>query len=1261
MSRPGYVDRQALKSWADRLVSKGEFPRLIRQLILETTTDISTLGMPAGDGVAAGGWDGSVRTEKGNAWVPGGYSVWELSVDRSPGVKADKDYEKRDSTPDGTQLTETTYVEAILRPWTTRDAWAKNKTATGTWNEVRALGLDDIEAWLQSAPVTWAWLSEEFGLTPFGLRTGRSWWATWSSQTTPEISPDLVLAGRDEQFKGLLEHLNPGIVTIGGPSSNEVCAFIAAAAAKKDLDGEGQFLARLALVDDLTAWRRLLESRSPLILVALDPSFATEVPPDCIHTVLVPTVAGTKANLCLTNLDAGEVSSALRIAGMSNDRADELARLARRSLTALRRRLARKPALVRPTWASGAIPRAVRAMLMLGCWVDDNDGDRQMAEALSGMSYEDFHAECLGLSSCDDPFLAIVGSTWHLVSAVDAWMLLTASLTIDDFKRLESAVLNVIGEVDPALQLPEEARWWRASLDGKQRVYSADLRKGLSETLALLGTYGGVNIGGSLSGPGWVGRIVWQLLEAANGDATGHGWQSLASMLPLLAEAAPDQVADAVTKAATQRNAVLATMFATPDANPLFAGSSHVHLLWALEVLAWSEPHFGQSIDLLARLDRLDPGGRTGNRPAASLSRIFCPWHPEATVSPERRLKVLDAVRRRYPDIAWPLLVSLLPTAHATHFPTSAPKYRDWKPSQIAVSRVEYLEFILEILRRLIDDAGSFVPHWTELIDRYDHLPPQGREAFLSALTVLRASNDVDDTGRTTIWESLHKLAGHHREFSTASWALPEDELARLDEAASEFTPSTASARNALLFDGWSPHLGDVSLREDHEAFQTVLLERRAQALSQIVTEEGFSAALNVARRVKLPGAVGYALGAGAQPFDDEVFGLLSSSSASDVEMAFAYFHRRFQSEGWTWVRGLLARHCNAPADQRAQLLLAIRDVPTSWEVAAKDPDVNTAYWRRFSGVGLGHNFSHVEFVIRSLIGADRFVDALRVIQDYSSRGAVEGVLRANLIATALDCLLQDQDRMDSSDLYRHDFDDLFGVLETHVDALGADRVAALEWAYLGALGLEPSVPTLSRQLANTPSFFVTLIGYIYGGADETVQSPSPEDSARHTRIAGNAYNLLKAWHEPPGLVDGVMSAELLRKWINEASHELAVSGWLHHGMEHLGEVLIHTPSGPDELWPGEVVRDILEEKQDEDIETGIYLAIVNGRGVTGRALDEGGAKEDALAAKYEEDAARVSDDAPRAAAVLRRVAESYRQDARRNDAAAERYRAGLM
>jgi hypothetical protein len=82
------------------------------------------LAFPAGEGVAAGDWDGSVRSGAATLFILGGLSVWELGVRKGVGTKADEDYEKRAATPDGTPSTEATYVVAVLRPWTKRAKWS---------------------------------------------------------------------------------------------------------------------------------------------------------------------------------------------------------------------------------------------------------------------------------------------------------------------------------------------------------------------------------------------------------------------------------------------------------------------------------------------------------------------------------------------------------------------------------------------------------------------------------------------------------------------------------------------------------------------------------------------------------------------------------------------------------------------------------------------------------------------------------------------------------------------------------------------------------------------------------------------------------------------------------------------------------------------------------------------------------------------------------------------------------------------------------
>jgi hypothetical protein len=104
-----------------------------------------------------------------------------------------------------------------------------------------------------------------------------------------------------------------------------------------------------------------------------------------------------------------------------------------------------------------------------------------------------------------------------------------------------------------------------------------------------------------------------------------------------------------------------------------------------------------------------------------------------------------------------------------------------------------------------------------------------------------------------------------------------------------------------------------------------------------------------------------------------------------------------------------------------------------------------------------------------------------------------------------------------------------------------------LEWAYLGALGLDPSAPTLYEVLASDPAFFVQMISAIY--------KPHSAEAAEP---------LLSAWHGVPGETDdGAIEEEALRSWAEQARELLAVA-------DRVEAVLGGTSGGLGRLQVGE-------------------------------------------------------------------------------------------
>jgi hypothetical protein len=1264
----GLVDQTELARWADSREAQGELPRLIRRLILETGRGVVQLGFPGGEGIATGGWDGTARATETTAFIPDGLSLWELSVDKNPGKKADKDFAKRLATPDGSPTEGCTYVEVSLRRWGKRLEWANTRSAEGRWKAVRAYGIDDLETWLESAPITHAWLSELLGFHPHGLLSAETWWTSWSGATTPPLPAAVVLAGRSDQVTELRAKLaGPGqLTTVQGASPDDVIAFISALALTDAEAQGGLLLSRMALIDKVEAWRRLREHPVPLILVPRTQEVIDDLGAGSAHHLIVPIVGGEAADIKLEPIDSQDAGNALEAAGLSQRLARETGKIVRLSLLAARRRIAQKPELHRPQWATSPVSRLQRRALLVGRWDERSAGDISIVGKIFGDEYDLLREELSPLMSTQDPLFTHFGSSIGLVSHFDAWLLLRRELRKDDLELFQSAVNTVFSEINPAFELPPEDRWM-ASLRGKVRTHSADLRLGLATTLALLGSYGDMVVAGSgLSGQDWASSTVRRILETANQDKTCHLWASLRDVLSLFAEASPTIFLDAVRDGLHGESPLLQRIFMdNAESSVLFTDSPHSSLLWALEICAWSSMDFGQAVDLLARLVEIDPGGRLGNRPAACLAAIFWPLYPQSSVSIERRLAALDGLRKRHGSVAWSLMVSMLPNhGGGIANPMSEPRFRDWKPQKISATTEEYWNQIGEVVHRLLEDVETDPARWVPLVKELPNLPSQLRASVLDSLKALSANKSLDDQARDQIWESLRVQAARHREFRKAKWALPPDEVNQMEEVGRLFRPLAPSTQLKWLFDEYRPNLPG-SERNDND-YELKLMQYRAEAAAKIAKSMTWPEMHRFAISAKLPWSFGAALvQAGLVAYDREVLSLLSGNESADLQFASGYLSKRFRTEGWIWVERHLREGGLSP-EQSGWLLLATDDFPRAWEVAeAASEEIATAFWRHFRTYGLGNDFSYVEVAAQRLLGVGRPGGALELLILYTRQGRENE--RVDLMACCLEELCRrPSENSDIGVLGHHDLVEIFSYLER--SSLSTERLAKLEWAYLPVFDHGSSPPTLSRYLAQNPSFFVEVVSQVYRPhtlQEDESEEPNSEpemkmDEARE-RIARNAYHLLSGWRTLPGVrEDGTVEGEFLMQWVHESRQLLRAVRRSEVGDLHIGQMLASSPPAPDGIWPCVEVRDLLESLQSAKVEDGLRLRLHNDRGVTMRGMLDGGDQELELATKYRKQADQFADQWPRTAVILRGLAEDYEHEARHYDQDAERRRKGF-
>jgi hypothetical protein len=1247
------VDATDLNSWSVRHDAQRRLPQVVRRLIHATVSRIERIGFPSGEGVQLGGWDGIVTVEQGNAFVCDGHSVWELGVNRDIKGKADSDYEKRKNDPLGLNPTEAAFIFVTPRRWGGKDAWIEQRQAEGFWREVRAYDGDDLEQWLELAPAVHVWLSIALGKHPETATDLGGLWSDWSQATQPQLSPSLLTNGRNNQIEQVQSWLRsePTVLSIQADSRDEATAFFAAISQQLPDEERLSVLSRSIVVDDLAAWHQLSTADNSLLLI---PRFNVG---DAIvrairggHHVLIPlgrddSVSPTTVQL--PRLRRKDVREALLSIGVNEDRTNELAALARRSLMALRRKLAVNREIQRPIWARPVNARDLLPALLTGGWNDTQQGDRNVIAILARKPYEDVSATLVRWTNEPDPPVRRVGDTWLLVSKEDAWNLLAQFLTRDDLELFESIVLEVLGAIDPQFDLPNERRWMAGVL-GHSPIYSGLLRQGLADTLALMGARSdSTQFADAASGQERANSIIHRLLDHANAD--WRRWASLANVLQLLAEAAPNEFLAAVERGVTGEQPILTNLFLDAD-HHFFSSSPHTGLLWALELLAWHTDHLPRTALLLAHLSARDPGGKLMNRPDNSLREIFLSWHPQTVASLAQRIGVLDLIRRREPYVAWNLMRRLLPEPHSISSPTAAPKWRDWIPEEPPkTTYAELFEAARAIVERLLADVGTDAQRWKDLIERIGDVPQEQRDAIIERLERI----DVNTIPRNTLLlarETLRIIIARHRAYPDASWSMAQDSIARLEVVHNHFEPSDHIDRYAWLFTT-HPTLIEI-FDDDWQAREQAIVKARMEAVEQVYKQGGLRLLLTMADNVEQPHELGMTIGNDELVVQEEsqiLHDLLGVEHSAYSAFVRGYITARSRVAGRQWIKervGGIVTSALSPA-QQSEFFLCLPFESHNWDLLSGMPvETQRLYWTHIPPWGCAA--ADCVRAITIFLEYDRPYTALQLI----ALRQREVALSPELITDVLERVVHStpEHNLDFQSLGYH-VSNLLDLIEASGE-VPEQRIAALEWSVLPLLEHQHRGPKiLHSALAHNPAFFLEILSLVYRAENDEPRELSEEEQVR----AQLAHDLLRTWRIVPGTQeDGSIDPTSLQNWVHDARAGAERSGRGRVGDECIGEVLAYGPTDPDGSWPAEAVREIIDGIASDNLDRGIILAVYNSRGVVSKAIAEGGVQERQLVATYQGYANMVNERWPRTAAVLRQIAEWYASNARREDIRAE-------
>ena len=853
---PLAITAQMLDEWSGELRAQHLLPVLIRRLVRETipSDKISEIDFPGYENINRPGIDGLLIATARYAYVPDGKSVWEFGTGQDIRKKAESDFEKRLDQAS----TDTTFIFVSSRNWPSKEKWLEEKEKTG-WKAIKVLDASDLEQWLEQSPVTSIWLSEKMGQAQVHLETSDMFLQNWLEATEPEFPSELLLNNRETAVEEIKKFLSDGQsgtdLPVIADTRDEAVAFICATLKKlKYSDRPVVVLKNEEAINEVGQWQR--NSERPMLLIAHSKDIAKAIPTPLTNAnilIIADTRHGT-VPISPSEEDHNNRHSSVVLPRVKNfdnvfsNPSDSGTHYRRTggSVSALHRILCKYRPRCEPEWSK--IPAEDRNFIwlaLLGRWDERYDGDKNIIRTLSGVhEYRQWQGFVQKLIDAEEsPLEKTYGPQkgYRLFSRVDAFLTISQKITSEDIKKFLNAAETIFGETDPNYRPASDEKRQRIPKRGN---HSNSLRQGIADGLAILNLYkdDALDCGDITSR---VSRFYDAIFQSPN------AWLSLVDILPILAEASPDDFIRKLRETLREDPEQIGDLF-QPRQNIIGRGYGHPCLPRALEVLAWEPDRFEIVMRLFCELQVLFEsrvGDRSWNKPSQSMRNILRPWMPQTGAKIDKRKSVLTDLYNDYSKQVAELALALADIDEQSGVYTKLPIWRDDAlgiPSVTRDEEVQITEVAIEIFIQYIGDEKQDIDSRFKLAKRslanFHHWGE--KFAQLATETICSLPCDDPDLNEILLEQARRILAWRNN-------ALEKEDRQNdlisslLQQIREKFQPEYLPKKYAYLFTH-RPDVENEDIEDEYKDREKKIEEARSEAVKEVLDQFGEDGLVNL-------------------------------------------------------------------------------------------------------------------------------------------------------------------------------------------------------------------------------------------------------------------------------------------------------------------------------------------------------------------------------------------------------------------------------
>lgn len=1224
-----------IETWVERNVwARTQLSVLLRTLVNSTCRGITKSDFPGNDDAERSGWDGYIDSAQPTPWIPDGLSGWEFGTNQQIKGKADGDFAKSVKATKKPERNQTTFVFVTPRHWPGKKDWIQENKAKGQWKDVRAYDSSDLEQWLEQSVSAQTWFANETRRPGISVRSLDKCWSDWADVADPPLAGALFTPAIDGAKRLVTSRLSqqPGEPTlIAADSAEEALAFLAQLFGPTSGGDLERYRDRALVFDEPGVLPKLAQGTKDFIAVTANRDVERELGPlaRSMHTIVVYPRNAAHANphVVLQPLNQEAFRLSLEGMGYGSDDITKYNNESGRSLTVLRRRLASVPAVRTPWWAAEhATSSRLVPFLFVGTWNSTNTEDQTALMLLANVdSYEKLEKDCQQVASLNDAPLWSIGTYRGVVSKIDLLFAIAGSITSQDLQRYFEMAKMVLGEDDPKLDLTEGERW-AAAFHGKSREFSSALREGISETLVLLAVHGNQLFQNRLGFDCEFAamHLVRELLTPLKVRTLEANDRDLAAY----AEAAPGEFLS-ILEADLKTDSPESFALMRPVSTGVFGGgSARCGLLWALEGLAWSPDTLPRAALILAQLAGIEIEDNLANKPIRSLESIFRVWMPQTAADHGTRLRVMNLLIEKSPQVAWKICIDQLNTGQQLGNYNHKPRWRNdahgfgeplktWDPA---------FAFMREMVDMVLNWKGGhtremlcdLVQHIHDLLDEH--------QAKVWELVKDWAGAGASDIDKAYVREKIRVTVMSHRGVKRSEKKEFTKLLAEGKATYLALEPTDLLCRHEWLFrEQWVEESAD-ELDDDDIDFikrEERITKLRKESLREIYEARRLTGIFELAEMGKAPYQIGWLM---AELMSQEkgvpslllaaLPPMLVSGSWVKKNLVSGALHALQDEEELANVLKEVRREVSQSDFVQLMLLAPFRRI-TWLMVDELDEQHRQTYWNDIAPNWIHNEDDENNEAVERLLAAQRPRAAFACV---SIR--LEPIRRELLFRLMSEMVKEGKDEPGRYQLDQFHIEQAFTLMDKN-PALTLEQRAGLEFAYLEILS-EPwsnrqghGIPNLEKYVEAHPEAFVQAVAWAYkrsnGGEDPSEYKVAPDQVQNFAR---RGYKLIEGIARMPGHDDlGELKADKLATWVKAVRDSCGELDRLDIADICIGKLLSRASVGMDGVWPCEPVRQVMEDVHSKNMMEGAHTGLYNSRGVVTRG--EGGDQERSLAEKY--------------------------------------------